>query len=117
VSELLTLPLAALPAEVPLKPGQRRVLELEARIAEQAAFIRLLKRNGEAVLAGVGQDVLKDLRRSLQAARNEMKWSGSGPRKAAQAMNRGGEVNKQTTAEGYQASRRPATLLGKFPRS
>jgi hypothetical protein len=72
VSELLTLPLAALPADVPLEPAQRRVLELEARIAEQAAFIRLLKRNREAVLAGVGQDVLKDLRRSLQAARKEM---------------------------------------------
>jgi hypothetical protein len=51
-------------------PGQ--VLELVGRIAAQAAFIRLLKQNGEAVLAGVGQDVLKDLRRSLQAARKEV---------------------------------------------
>jgi hypothetical protein len=51
-------------------PGQ--VLELVGRIAAQAAFIRLLKQNGEAVLAGVGQDVLKDLRKSLQAARKEV---------------------------------------------
>jgi hypothetical protein len=45
---------------------------LQARIAQQAEFIRLLKRNGSAVLATIGQDVLKDLRRSRQAARKEM---------------------------------------------
>jgi uncharacterized coiled-coil protein SlyX len=60
------------PPEVPAEAAQRRVVELEARIAEQAVFIRLLKRNGSAVLTRVGQDVLKDLRRSLQAARKEM---------------------------------------------
>ena len=58
--------------EVPAEAAQRRVFKLEARIAEQAVFIRLLKRNGSAVLARVGQDVLKDLQRSLQAARKEM---------------------------------------------
>jgi hypothetical protein len=55
--------------DITLEPTQRRVVELEARVAEQAAFARLLKRNGEAVLAGVGLDVLKELHRSLQAAR------------------------------------------------
>jgi hypothetical protein len=43
-----------------LEPAQRCVLELERRILEQAAFIRLLKRNGEAVLVAVGQDLQKD---------------------------------------------------------
>jgi hypothetical protein len=69
----MALLLVALPTEDhPLEPAQRRALELEGHIAEQAAFIRLLKQNGEAVLAAVGQDVLKDLRRSLQTARKEM---------------------------------------------
>jgi CBS-domain-containing membrane protein len=61
------------PPEVAAEAAQRRVVELEVRIAEQAAFILVLKRNGSAVLAMVRQDVLKDLRRSLQAARKEMR--------------------------------------------
>ena len=48
-----------------------RIIELEARSAQQAAFIRLLNRNGEAILARIGQDLLDDLQRSLEAARNE----------------------------------------------
>ena len=60
------------PPEVAAEAAQRRVVELEVRIAEQAAFILVLKRNGSAVLAMVRQDVLKDLRRSLQAARKDM---------------------------------------------
>jgi hypothetical protein len=60
----MTIPLPEIPIEAP----EQRVLKLEARIAQQAAFVQLLMRNGEAVLATIGQDVLKDLQRSMEAA-------------------------------------------------
>jgi hypothetical protein len=96
------------PPEVPAEAAQRRVVELEARIAEQAVFIRLLKRNGSAVLARVGQDVLKDLQRSLQAARKQMTGQAAA-QKIRPGLDRGGEALRENVVTDRRLSGNPQT--------
>jgi hypothetical protein len=90
------------PTNIPLEPAQLHVSELEMRIAEQAAFTRLLKLNGEASLARVGQDLLKDLQRSLRAARKAVGQSPDSLQRAR--IGQAGEPRHEASPDHHEAA-------------
>jgi hypothetical protein len=64
----------------PLEVARRRVLEAEKRIARQESLVQQMERRGHAELAKLGQDVLRALQGSLQAANNYVERLKAFPR-------------------------------------
>jgi hypothetical protein len=65
----------------PLDVARRRVLETEKRVARQGSLVQQMERKGHAEFAKkVGQDVLRALQGSLQAANNYVEFLKAFPR-------------------------------------
>ena len=64
----------------PLEVARRRVLEAEKRIARQESLVQQMERGGHAEIAKLGQDVLRALQGSLQAANNYVERLKAFPR-------------------------------------
>jgi hypothetical protein len=64
----------------PLEVARRRVLEAEKRIARQESLVQQMERGAHVEIAKLGQDVLRTLQGSLQAANNYVERLKAFPR-------------------------------------